>query len=300
MQARLIRPVCAENSIPIDLIAESLDVGHDGRPAMLLFEVVGFTVRSKSRLEAENATLEASADRTAAQATRSRPVHQQRPPVLHPAVPLVPSILEAIMISRPETLVRWHRAGFRRYWRWKSRNLGGRPPIDAGLRALIRRMSVENLLWGVRRAFVTSCSSSVLRWLSRPSPSTWSGQTAAHPVRAGAPSCATICRRSRPWSCSLSRPSASSCSTLWSLSGWLGVSLLDQCGSTPDGGMASAVERDRNRPINAHQINQQTSLISSKYQPIRGPRAVGTRVTWPSRFRQGAPNKTPRSAESRR
>jgi len=47
--------------------------------------------------------------------------------------------------------VRWHRAGFRRYWRWKSRNLGGRPRIDAGLRALIRRMSIENMLWGAPR-----------------------------------------------------------------------------------------------------------------------------------------------------
>src|SRR6516165_6827177 len=50
-----------------------------------------------------------------------------------------PSIVEAMTTIRPETLVRWHRAGFRRYWRWKSRNLGGRPPIDAGLRALPRR-----------------------------------------------------------------------------------------------------------------------------------------------------------------
>ena len=45
-----------------------------------------------------------------------------------------PSIVKAMTTIRPETLVRWHRAGFRRYWRWKSRNLGGRPPIDAGLR----------------------------------------------------------------------------------------------------------------------------------------------------------------------
>jgi hypothetical protein len=48
-----------------------------------------------------------------------------------------PSVLKAITIVRPETLVRWHRAGFRRYWRWKSRSLGGRPQIDADLRALI-------------------------------------------------------------------------------------------------------------------------------------------------------------------
>jgi transposase InsO family protein len=62
-----------------------------------------------------------------------------------------PSILNAVTIIRPETLVRWHRAGFRRYWRWKSRNLGGRPPTDASLRALIRRMSLENGLWGAPR-----------------------------------------------------------------------------------------------------------------------------------------------------
>jgi hypothetical protein len=51
----------------------------------------------------------------------------------------------------PETLVRWHRAGFRCYWRWKSRPQGGRPQIDAELRVLIRRMSVENPLWGAPR-----------------------------------------------------------------------------------------------------------------------------------------------------
>jgi hypothetical protein len=62
-----------------------------------------------------------------------------------------PSILKAITIIRPETLVRWHRVGFRRYWRWKSRSLGGRPQVDADLRALIQRMSVDNPLWGAPR-----------------------------------------------------------------------------------------------------------------------------------------------------
>src|SRR4030081_686441 len=62
-----------------------------------------------------------------------------------------PSVLKTITIIRPETLVRWHRAGFRRYWRWKSRPLGGRPQIDADLCALIRRMSAENPLWGAPR-----------------------------------------------------------------------------------------------------------------------------------------------------
>jgi transposase InsO family protein len=62
-----------------------------------------------------------------------------------------PSILQVLTIIRPETLVRWHRAGFRCYWRWKSRPLGGRPQIEAELRVLIRRMSVENPLWGAPR-----------------------------------------------------------------------------------------------------------------------------------------------------
>src|SRR6202011_1973138 len=62
-----------------------------------------------------------------------------------------PSILQVLTIIRPETLVRWHRAGFRCYWRWKSRPLGGRPQIDMDLRVLIRRMSMENPLWGAPR-----------------------------------------------------------------------------------------------------------------------------------------------------
>jgi hypothetical protein len=62
-----------------------------------------------------------------------------------------PSILKVVTIVRPETLVRWHRAGFRRYWRWKSRRRGGRPRIEIELRALIRQMSTENLLWGAPR-----------------------------------------------------------------------------------------------------------------------------------------------------
>jgi transposase InsO family protein len=62
-----------------------------------------------------------------------------------------PSILTVLTIIQPETLVRWHRAGFRCYWRWKSRSRGGRPQIETDLRALIRQMSMENPLWGAPR-----------------------------------------------------------------------------------------------------------------------------------------------------
>src|SRR6516164_270414 len=62
-----------------------------------------------------------------------------------------PAIVKVLTIIRPETLLRWHRAGFRCYWRWKSRPRGGRPPVKTELRALIRRMSIENPLWGAPR-----------------------------------------------------------------------------------------------------------------------------------------------------
>ena len=62
-----------------------------------------------------------------------------------------PTILKVVTLVQPETLVRWHRAGFRRYWRWKSNSRGGRPRTEMELRALIRLMSTENQLWGAPR-----------------------------------------------------------------------------------------------------------------------------------------------------
>src|SRR5947199_2227654 len=64
---------------------------------------------------------------------------------------LDPNVLNALKILRPETVIRWHRAGFRSYWRWKSRSHGGRPRTPAEIRQLIREMSVANPLWGAPR-----------------------------------------------------------------------------------------------------------------------------------------------------
>src|SRR5262245_773041 len=64
---------------------------------------------------------------------------------------LAPGVLHALKIIRPATLLRWHRAGFRAYWRWKSRSLGGRPSVPADFRRLIREMSIANPLWGAPR-----------------------------------------------------------------------------------------------------------------------------------------------------
>src|SRR5262245_56955877 len=111
--------------------------------ALLCFvlDVLISPFKSKSRLETENAAL------------RHQVVVLRR--IVHRRVRLTnsdrlffiqlyrwfPAVLKVITVIRPETLVRWHRAGFRRYWRWKSRSFGGRPQVDTELRSLIRRMS---------------------------------------------------------------------------------------------------------------------------------------------------------------
>ena len=57
---------------------------------------------------------------------------------------------DALIIAKPETVVRWHRAGFRRYWSWRSRSKSGRPAIDPKVRRLIKRMATANM-WGAPR-----------------------------------------------------------------------------------------------------------------------------------------------------
>ena len=56
-----------------------------------------------------------------------------------------------LMIVKPETVIRWHRQGFRLYWRWKSRKKKGRPKTDAEIRQLIRRLARDNPMWGAPR-----------------------------------------------------------------------------------------------------------------------------------------------------
>jgi hypothetical protein len=113
--------------------------------------VLASPFRSKLWLEAENAML------------RHQLIVLRRTPRGHvrltnpdrwffiPLYRWFPAILKVLTIIRPETVVRWHRAGFRSYWRWKSRPRGGRPQIETELRVLILRMSVENPLWGAPR-----------------------------------------------------------------------------------------------------------------------------------------------------
>jgi hypothetical protein len=99
---------------------------------------------------------------------------------------LAPIILNALQIVKPNTVIRWHRAGFRAYWRWKSRSRGGRPKTAAEIRQLIREMSIANPLWA-HPASTANCSSWASR-LGRPRwQSTWRSG-GGHPHKAGRPS----------------------------------------------------------------------------------------------------------------
>src|SRR6267378_2719004 len=134
--------------------------------------VLASPFKSKLRLEAENAVLRHQLTVLRRRLHgRVRPTNNDRWFFIQ-LYRWFPSILQVLTIIRPETLVRWRRAGFRCYWRWKSRPLRGRPQIETELRVLIRRMSVENPLWGAPRIHGELLKLG-LRSPNRASPSTW-------------------------------------------------------------------------------------------------------------------------------
>src|SRR5258706_14087325 len=107
-----------------------------------------FSFRSRLSVEAENLLL-----RRQLGLYRERGVKPRRvDAVARASLAFISRLFDwrsALVIVRPETLVRWHRAGWRLLWRWKSRP--GRPPIPLELRQLIRRMATENRSWGEER-----------------------------------------------------------------------------------------------------------------------------------------------------
>ena len=126
---------------------------------------------------------------------------------------LYPSLLDAIIIVQPETVIRWHRRGFRAYLRWKSRHLGGRPQTATEIRALIRRMNRENPLWDAPRIHgellmlgIEVAESTVGRYMVR---------RRRPPPKVGRPSYAITLPGSRPSICSRFARSRSSCSMAW-------------------------------------------------------------------------------------
>jgi transposase InsO family protein len=116
----------------------------------LLIHALAAPLRTQAQLEAEIAMLRHQLNVLRRQTPRPRLTAADR--VLFVWLcRLFPSLRSAITIVQPDTVLRWHRSGFRLYWRWKSRSRGGRPKVPIDVRSLIRRMSVENPLWGAPR-----------------------------------------------------------------------------------------------------------------------------------------------------
>ena len=107
--------------------------------------------KSRSRLEAENLFLLHQLNFTLRRAPPHLRLRGFDRALLVWMTWLWPSLLGMTQVVQPETILRWHRAGFKAFWRWKSRNRAGRPKIDRGLRDLIQRMSRDNALWGAAR-----------------------------------------------------------------------------------------------------------------------------------------------------
>ena len=107
--------------------------------------------KSRRRLEAENLFLRHQLNIALRRAPPRPRLYGSDRALLVWITRIWPNLLDLSQVVKPETILRWHRFGFRAFWRWKSRNRAGRPKIDRGLRDLIQRMSRENPLWGAPR-----------------------------------------------------------------------------------------------------------------------------------------------------
>ncbi len=120
-----------------------------------LCRLIGWTVvdllRSRAKLEAEIWTLRQQINVLRRAAPKKLSFSAIDRLIFVGLYRLFPRICDALAIVKPDTIVRWHRAGFRSYWRWKSRRRGGRPIVPPEIRRLVREMSIANPLWGAPR-----------------------------------------------------------------------------------------------------------------------------------------------------
>src|SRR3954470_20656571 len=107
--------------------------------------------RSRVSLEAENTILRHQLSVLRRKSPKRPPFGMLDRLVFVGLYRLAPKVLDALAVVKPETVIKWHRAGFRSYWRWTSRRRGGRPTVAPEIRRLIREMSIANPLWGAPR-----------------------------------------------------------------------------------------------------------------------------------------------------
>jgi transposase InsO family protein len=117
---------------------------------LIWYGLIGY-FRARASLEAENLALRHQLNILRRKSPK-RPIFSSTDRLIFAGLyGLAPDVLSAVAIVRPETVIRWHRAGFRLYWRWKSRSRGGRPKVPSDVQQLIRDISVANPLWGAPR-----------------------------------------------------------------------------------------------------------------------------------------------------
>jgi hypothetical protein len=117
----------------------------------LLMTFAANLFRSRRQLEVENLFLRHQLNIALRHAPRRLRLHGCDGAVLVWLIRLWPSLIGLARVVQPDTILRWHRSGFRAYWRWKSCGQPGRPRVSHELRDLIRQMSKDNQLWGAPR-----------------------------------------------------------------------------------------------------------------------------------------------------
>jgi hypothetical protein len=118
---------------------------------LLLATFIADLFKSRRRLEVENLFLRHQLNVAVRRAPQRVQLRAGDRALMVWMTRMWPSLLDLTRVVQPATILRWHRTGFRAYWRWKSRARPGRPRVERELRDLIRRMSEENPLWGAPR-----------------------------------------------------------------------------------------------------------------------------------------------------
>jgi hypothetical protein len=157
-----------------------------------------------------------------AQGTRPGPVDRECRLFFIQLYRWFPSVLNAITIVRPETLLRWASRGLSSLLALEIKELRRTATHLDGIAGVDPTHEPREQALGSAAHPRRVAQAGLSRWHSRPSQNTWPSRVTVVRVKAGAPSCATTDRTLLPWICSWSRPSGLSSSTFWSLFVWPG------------------------------------------------------------------------------
>ncbi len=140
------------NYVPLAQCRELGDApAHEGYMLKLIWWVVIRLFRSRASLEAEIVALRHQLNVLRRKSTKRLAFSNFDRLIFAGLYRIAPNVLNALVIVKPETVMGWHRAGFRLFWKWKSRSRCGRPKVPLEIRQLIRHISLANPLWGAPR-----------------------------------------------------------------------------------------------------------------------------------------------------